>query len=140
MSRRVSLVIAAVLMAGFLYAAPATALRYAALVTSDFVAHDASSIDTFLGPAQITSAQLRGAAKIAGWREGDEVVVVADRAISREQLYQVYYSAGYVLYPIKVRLAGRASSPSRLLVLGPHRFSHANVNQLSAMAALVTLP
>ena len=140
MSRRVSLVIAAVLTAAFLYAARATALRYVDLMTSEYVAHDSSSIDTFLGPAQITSAQLRGAAKSAGWREGDEVVIAADHAISREDVYQVYYSAGYVLYPIKVRLADSAKSPSRLLVLGRHRFSQDHVTQLSAMTALVTLP
>jgi hypothetical protein len=104
-----------IMASGFAYAARATALAYAAMIASPFVAHDSSSIDTFLRPARITSSQLRRGVTAAGWRSSDEVFVLpANGAMSREDVYQVYYSAGYVLYPMKVRLADRTMLQARL--------------------------
>ena len=145
MSRRVYLVITVVMASGFLYAARATATSYVAIVTSPFAADDSSSIDTFLRPAHINSAQLRGGVQTAGWRQAEEIVVLAaDEAMSREEVYQVYYSAGYLLYPVKVRLSANptnVTNPTNLVVFGgPNPFVHAQVGQLGPTTALVTLP
>jgi hypothetical protein len=139
------------MLAGFVYAARATAVRYVEIFRSPFAPHPAASIDEFLEPAHTTAAALRRGAACAGWRPEDAIVVVAaDPAISREDLYQVYYSAGYLLYPSTVRVSENPRNPGNprnpmnpvgvLVFGGPNPFSGGEVEQLSETTALVTLP
>jgi hypothetical protein len=151
---------------GFAYAGGATARRYADIYKSSAARGASSSIDTHLAPARIAGANaLRSAVARAGWLPGDEVVVLARAsAVTRGDLHQVFYAAGYLLYPSRVRVgawcdvaATRAQCATletepptavvarygarRVLVIGGENpFPSVHWTPLSDVAALVSLP
>jgi hypothetical protein len=153
------------LAVGFVYAGAATARRYRGISQSPAQRHASASIDAQLAPARIASAAaLREAAVHAGWRPGEDVVVLARAsAMDGGQLTQVFYATGYVLYPSQVWLAAwcderatpaqcetvKAQSPEsaaapyrarRFLVIGGENpFSASHSARLSDVAALVSL-
>ena len=100
-------VVLAALVVGFLYAGRATAIRYLEIFREPVASQPSASIDVHLEPARIASAEdLRREIAEAGWTSGEDVLVLAAAsAMTREDLYQVYYSAGYLLYPSRVWLA-----------------------------------
>lgn len=161
--RRMLVVLLAV---GFAYAGAATARRYVEIYRSSTARGASSSIDTHLAPARIAgAAALRNAVAEAGWLPGEEVVVLARAsAVTRGELYQVFYAAGYLLYPSRVRVGAwcdiaatkaqcatlETQTPQatvarygarRVLVLGGENpFPSAHWAPLSSMAALVSVP
>jgi hypothetical protein len=51
-----------------------------------------------------SAAALRDAVTAAKWPADANVLVVADRSLDRQTIYQTYYSTSYVLYPRRVWL------------------------------------
>jgi hypothetical protein len=160
------LALIALLAIGFLYAGAATARRYIEIYRSPAPRSVNASIDAHLEPARIASANtLRQAVAEAGWLPGEDVVVLARAsAVTRGELYQVFYTTGYLLYPTRVWVGAwcdaratqaqcdilEAKTPEsaaaryrarRLLVIGGENpFPSARSTPLSDMAALVSLP
>lgn len=97
----------AMLLAGFVYAGRATAVRYAEIFQNPVDARPSASIDVHLEPTGISGAdQFRQEIAEAGWTtEEDVLVLAAASAITRQDLYQFYYAAGYLLHPARVWLA-----------------------------------
>jgi hypothetical protein len=148
------------------YAGAATALRYVEIYRSPAPRSGNASIDAYLAPARIASADaLRHAVAEAGWLPGEDVVVLARAsAITRGELNQVSYTTGYLLYPTRVWIGAwcdaratraqcdilEAKSPEsaaaryrarRMLVIGGENpFPRARSAPLSDSAALVCLP
>src|SRR5688572_31603098 len=91
---RIALVV--LLAIGFAYAGEATARRYIDIYTSSTPRGPSSSIDAQLAPARIAGSDaLRRAVADAGWRRDEEVVVLARAsAVTRGDLYQVFYATG----------------------------------------------
>ena len=163
-SIRLTLVL--LLIVGFAYAGAATARRYVEIYRSSTARSASSSIDAQFAPARIASADtLRRAVTSAGWRPGEEVMVLARAsAVTPGELNQIVYATGYLLYPSRVRVGAwcdagaapaqcqtlEAHNPEstvarygarRLLVIGGHNpFPSAQWAPLSDMAALVSLP
>ena len=160
------LALIALLAIGFVYAGAATARRYVEIYRSPAPRSVNASIDAHLAPARIASADaLRHAVAEAGWLPGEDVVVLARAsAVTRGELYQVFYTTGYLLYPTRVWVGAwcdaratqaqcdilEANSPEsaaaryrarRMLVIGGENpFPSARSAPLSDMAALVSLP
>lgn len=131
-----SRIIVIMLVAGSLYAGQATVRRYVEIYRSPLRSDVSASIDRHLVPAGVTAEELREAVERAGWQPGDDVLVVAsERPATREDLYQVYYSTGYLLYPSRVDVATDAMPAvglrERRVVL---RISH-----LGETSALITV-
>jgi hypothetical protein len=164
--RAIRLALIALLAIGFAYAGAATARRYGEIHRSSAPRSVNGSIDVHLAPARITSADaLRYAVAEAGWLPGEDVVVLARAsAVTRGELYQVFYSTAYLLYPTRVWVGAwcdaratqaqcdilEANGPEsavaryrarRMLVIGGENpFPSARSAPLSDMAALVSLP
>lgn len=159
-------VILAALLAGFVYAGRATAIRCYEILKDPVAPEPAASIDLYLELADVDGAQaLRRRVIEAGWMPNDDVLVLAAAsAISRQDLYQLYYSTGYVLYPSRVwlaawcdahataaqcetlaaeapRSAARRHRARRVLLVGDENpFPGSGSTPLSKRVALVTLP
>lgn len=105
--RAVTKLIAALLLAGFVYAGRATAVRYVEIFQNPVDARPSASIDVHLEPTGIDGAdQFRHEIAEAGWTTGEDVLVLAAAsAITRQDLYQFYYAAGYLMHPARVWLA-----------------------------------
>jgi hypothetical protein len=107
-----------------------------------------SSIDASFAPARLASAkELQAAVLRARWPlDADVVLVSVDSGLSRQDLYQVYYSASYALYPRRVWLANGPGDIARrnahhVLLLGSDgSFPAAHRFQLSPVLSLVQLP
>lgn len=150
---------------GFAYAAAATARRYVDIYRSAAPRGASSSIDAHLAPARTGAEALRRAVAAAGWRPGEEALVLARAStVTEGELNQVFYATGYLLYPARVRVgawcdvgaapaqcqARDAQTPEsavarygarRLLVIGGlNPFPSPHTAQLSERAALVSLP
>lgn len=100
-------IVVAMLLAGFVYAARATAVRYLKIVQNPVEATPSGSIDLHLQPTGIASAdQFRKTIREEGWSsQRDVLVLAAASGITRQDLYQFYYAAGYLLHPARVWLA-----------------------------------
>lgn len=159
-------VILAALVAGFLYAGRATAVRYYEIFREPAAGQPSASIDIHLEPAGLAGADdLRRAVAEAGWGPGEDILVLAaSSAITRQDLYQLYYSTGYLLYPSRAWLAAwcdpeasatqcetlDAERPQSavaryrvrrvLLVGGGNPFPGSDSRRLSDRIILVTLP
>ena len=155
----------AMLVAGFVYAGRATFVRYAEIFQDPVDARPSASIDIHLKPTGIAGADhFRHAIGEAGWTsEEDVLVLAAASAITRQDLYQFYYSAGYLMHPARVWLAAwcdaaasaeqcltlAAEDPHtalarhrarRVLLIGPENpFPGSDVRALSHKVAVVTL-
>ena len=164
--RPIRLALVVLLALGFVYTGAATARRYVDIYRYSTPRSASSSIDAHLAPARIAGADaLRRAVADAGWRPGEEVIVLARAsAVTRGDLYQVFYATAYLLYPLRVRVGAwcdagatqaqcdtlEAQTPQsavarygarRALVLGGENpFPSAQWAPLSDMAALVSLP
>jgi hypothetical protein len=151
---------------GFAYAGAATLRRYVDIYRSPAPRNASASIDAHLAPSRIASAgALRHAVAEVGWLPGEDVVVLARAsAVTRGELYQVFYATGYLLYPSHVWVGAwcdaratqaqcetlEAQSPEsaaarfrarRMLVIGGENpFPSARSAPLSDRAALVNLP
>jgi hypothetical protein len=162
----IRLALIALLAIGFVYAGGATVRRYVAIHRSPVPRTVNASIDAHLAPARIASADaLRHAVVAAGWLPGEDVVVLARAsAVTRGELYRVFYTAGYLLYPTRVWVgawcdaratqaqcdildadgpqsaAARYRSRRMLVIGGGNPFPSAHSAPLSDMAALVSLP
>jgi hypothetical protein len=160
---RVALLLLAI---GFAYAGAATARRYVEIYRSPKPRNPSASIDAHLAPARIASASaLRRAVAEAGWLPGEDVVVLARAsAVTRGELYQVFYATGYLLYPSRVRVAAwcdARATPAQcetlearsaesaaarhrarrfLVIGGGNPFPSASLAPLSDTATLVSLP
>ena len=161
----VTRIILALLIAGFAYSGRATAIRYYELHQSPASIEPSATIDSYLKPARVSSGQaLRDAVRRAGWSRQEDILLLASASsLSRQELYQVYYSAGYLLYPARVWIAAwcdpeassaqcetlRAEAPEsavsrhrvrQVLLLGhANPFPHATVEHMSGLLAAVTL-
>jgi hypothetical protein len=161
----VTRVILALLLAGFLYSGRATAIRYYEILQSPPSTGPSATIDSHLKPARVLSGELRAAVLRAGWSTGDDILLLASASsLSVQELYQVYYSAGYLLYPSRVWIAAwcdpaasstqceslgaqtPASAVSRhgvrqvLLAGQPNPFPGAKVEHINGILNAVTLP
>jgi hypothetical protein len=151
---------------GFVYAGAATVRRYVDIYRSPTARSASSSIDAQFAPARIAGADaLRRAVADAGWRPGEEVVVLARAsAVTPGELNQILFATGYLLYPSRVQVGAwcdagaalahcktlEAQDPEstvarygaqRFLVIGGQNpFPSARWAPLSDMAALVSLP
>ena len=158
-------VVTAMLLAGFVYAGRATAVRYAEIFRDPVHPDPSASIDIHLKPTGIVGADhFRQAIDEAGWTSGEDVLVLAAAsAITRQDLYQFYYSVGYLLHPARVWLAAwcdaaatadqcitlAAEDPHaalarhrarRVLLIGPDNpFPGSDVRSTSHKVALVTI-
>lgn len=95
------------LFVGFVYSGAATVRLYGRVFTSPEAKGASNAIDGYLAPVNLSSAeQLRRAMKDAKSESHDDVVLFSAAApLSRQDLYQVYYSTSYALYPQRVWLA-----------------------------------
>ena len=166
-SRRAArLALMALVAGGFVYAGAATARRYCDIYRTPVERSTSASIDAHLAPAHIARADvLRHAVVEAGWPPGEDVVVLARAsAFTRGELFQVFYAAGYLLYPSRVSVAAwcdarasqarcqtldaqsldaavaRQGARRILFIGGENPFPSARSARLSDMAALVSLP
>jgi hypothetical protein len=163
---RIRLALVVLLAIGFAYAGAATARRYVEIYRSSTGRSASSSIDAQLAPARIAGADaLRRAVADAGWRPGEEVLVLARAsAVTPAELNQIFFATGYLLYPSRVRVgawcdAGAALThcktleahdpestvarygAQRVVVIGGENpFPSARWAPLSNMAALASLP
>jgi hypothetical protein len=161
---RVALI--ALLAIGFLYAGAATVRRYIEIYQSPVPRSVNASIDAHLAPARIAGADaLRHAVAEAGWLPGEDVLVLARAStVTRGDLYQVFYTTGYLLYPTPVWIgawcdaratraqcdileagsaelvAARHRARRMLVIGGGNPFPSARSSRLSDIAALVSLP
>lgn len=96
----------ALLCAGFVYHGLASVRLYARFFARPRAITGSSAADEYLAPAHVSDGRaLREALREAGSRASDDVAVLADPGISRQDIYQVYYAASYALYPQRVWLA-----------------------------------
>lgn len=163
---RVRLLVIAGLACGFVYAGAATARRYRDVYRVPAARSTSASIDVHLAPAHIAGGDvLRRAVIDAGWRPDEDVVVLARAsAVTRGELYQVFYATGYLLYPSRVTVAAwcdelaseercqtveglsleaavaRQRARRILFVGGENPFPFAPSARISDMAVLVSLP
>lgn len=111
-------------IAGFAYAGVGSVVKYREIFASPVGASPSASIDEQLAPAGMSASDLRGAARQGRFAGGRVVVRAADPETTREELYQVYYSAGYLLYPTAVRIVrqplttARAPHGPRVVIVG----------------------
>jgi hypothetical protein len=145
-----------VLCAGFLYSGFATLRLYGQVLQESVVTGPFGTIDGFLKPVNLSSgSQLRLAVERAGWPSDADVVLRApDEVLSRQDLYQVYYSTSYLLYPRRVWLdspsasdgpTGRHESGSRrgsryVVLIGSTNSLHHRHHPVSDMIALAAPP
>jgi hypothetical protein len=116
------------LLAGFVYSGVATARLYGNVFTQPAAKGATNAIDDYLAPVNLASADaLRRAMKDAKSQVDDDVVLfAANSPLSRQDLYQVYYSTSYALYPQRVWLATCEAEvmkyrPRFVLVIGSQR-------------------
>jgi hypothetical protein len=95
------------LCVGFAYSGAATVRLYTEALQKPAVAGPFGTLDAFLKPVNLSTGDpLSAAVRQANWPADADVVVVADRHdLPRQELYQVYYSVSYLLYPRRVWLA-----------------------------------
>jgi len=95
------------LCAGFAYSGLATVRLYTEVLQKPVVAGPFGTLDAFLKPVNLSRGDpLSAAVQHANWPADADVVVVADgHELPRQELYQVYYSISYLLYPRRVWLA-----------------------------------
>lgn len=166
--RRLAVLSAVIMLAvGFVYSGIASIGLYRRLLGRPGVAGVSSTVDAYLAPAGVSSAQeLQQAVQIAKWSSDSDVVFLAEAsALSRQDLYQVYYSTSYALYPRRVWLASwcdsaasaaqcettnaRATAESAIARHGARHvvmigrrnsFPHARRQPVSGMVSLLELP
>ena len=98
--------VTAALVAGFLYAGRATAVKYYEIFTAPVAARPSATLDLYLAPVDLTADELRGHVSREGWTTREDVLVLAAAStISPQDLASVYYSVGYLLYPSRVWFA-----------------------------------
>ena len=112
-ARAAAVAILVMLPVGFAYSGAATARLYWQLLRGPGTSGRDASIDANMAVVHLSGGeQLRAAVGGTRWPVDEDVVIEADKsALSKEQVVQFYYSAGYLLYPRKVWLApapGRA--------------------------------
>lgn len=105
-SRTTGLLLAALLACGFVYSGLAVVGGYGDIFRTAAADGPSATVDQYVAPAGLRSAsQLREAVARAGWGPEEEVLLVAEMsALSRQDIVQTQYVAGYTLYPMRVAL------------------------------------
>jgi hypothetical protein len=95
------------LCVGSAYSGAATVRLYTEALQKPAVAGPFGTLNAFLKPVNLSTGEpLSVAVQHANWPADAEVLVLAEEHdLSRQELYQVYYSISYVLYPRRVWLA-----------------------------------
>ena len=116
--------------------------------------------DEYLRVVDVSGDDVQKAVKHAGWPRDATVVLLADdRTLTRQDIYQTYYSTSYVLYPRRVWLqpgCGLASAqsaarkygtrhviaigPARCYLTQPGQITPVSARPVSRRFALVDLP
>jgi hypothetical protein len=106
-TRAASVALAVMLAAGFVYSGIATLRQVRLVFQAPRVAGRSASIDAYLAPMNLSSGEdLRRAARCLG-PISEEIVLLADGpTLSRDDLRQISYAAGYLLYPRRVAITG----------------------------------
>ena len=149
-SRRAATIVGtAMLCAGVMYAGVATVRLYAKVFARP-QDRTASALDAYFSPMEVRSAAgLRDAVLAAKWPVDANVLLVADRSLDRQTIYQTYYSTSYVLYPRRVWLVSECDPATIDAAVARHDaryvvsigrttvFPHAQRRRISDMFALV---
>ena len=106
-TRAVSAALAVMLAAGFVYSGVATLRHLRGVFQVRAATGRSVSIDAYLAPVNLSSGEdLRRAARCLD-PFTDEIVLLADGpALSRQELLQTSYAAGYLLYPHRIVITG----------------------------------
>jgi hypothetical protein len=114
----------AMLCVGVLYTGIATVRLYGQVFTEP-QDRGASALDAYFAPMHVRStAALRNAVLAAKWPVDADVLVVADRSLDRQTIYQTYYSTSYVLYPRRVWLVESCDPPMIDAAIARHDARH----------------
>jgi hypothetical protein len=147
-----SMVGTAMLLAGFAYTGVSSVRLYAQIFEEGARVSGGDSVDDLLAPANLSSGmQLKRAVSEANWLSGVDVVLIPSAQMPRHDVYQVYYSVSYLMYPTRVWLAtttceeisdAAARFKSRHLILLGCGHAQTNASQVavSDRMRLVELP
>jgi hypothetical protein len=95
------------LLAGFVYAGVATFREYGKVFRAPPSSGGAATIDAMVAPIGLASAlEMRTAVARAGWPSSEDVMLEpAGPSLSPQDMQQIYFAAGYLLYPRHVWLS-----------------------------------